>query len=154
WEEQLAATMEHARDGGHADGVPRQYQHTIDSYHCLPMAFDTNRPSLKALMEHAVSHLSDSLALSETTSQPPRTSALAGDIAVRFRYRYKTGELDYESQQEAAKDFVHTHLSASGQPVSAHTLTKFDKAALYGPALRYRRQLVKELELLEKDFNL
>ncbi|GGC21206.1 hypothetical protein GCM10011386_11430 [Parapedobacter defluvii] len=154
WKEHLSDEMERAWAEGRADEVLRRCQETVELYHTLPLAFDPNRPSLKVLMETTVAHLWESLSDTGSNSHPLRTNALAGDIAVRFHYRHKAGEFDYDTQQEAARDFTNAHLSKTGQPVSAHTLTKFDKSALYGPALRYRRQLIKELELLEKDFKL
>lgn len=155
WQEQFDNELEAAWAEGRAETVLRQYQQTVQLYQPAPRAaFDPHRPSLKALMEIRIAHLWELLSDTGSNSRPLRTTSLAGDIAVRFHYRHKVGEFDYDTQQEAARDFTNAHLSKTGQPVSAHTLTKFDKNALYAPALRYRRQLKEELRLLEKDFKL
>ncbi|WP_353130078.1 hypothetical protein [Parapedobacter pyrenivorans] len=155
WQGQLDNELEDAWAAGRAETVLRQYQQRAQLYQPVPgAAFDPHRPSLKALMEIRIAHLWESLSDTCSNSRPLRTTALAGDIAVRFHYRHKAGEFDYDTQQQAAKDFTNAHLSKTGLPVSAHTLIKFDKSALYGPAVRYRRQLLKELALLEKDFKL
>lgn len=154
WKKQLKDTVAHAVAQGRASEVLEAYRETVLLYHSLPGAFDPNRPSLKTLMESTLLHLQQSLSEQPVFPQALRTVCLAGDMAVRFRYRYKAGEFEYPTQQEAARDFVSVHISQSGQPVSPRTLTKFDKDALYGPALRYRRQLKDELRRLEAEFRL
>lgn len=154
WKDQLSMELRKAWPHTHAEDVLARYQETVSLYHSLPTAFDLNWPPLKVLMERWIGQLRESNPETAKMDTALRTDLLAGDMAVRFRYRFKTGEFDYRTQRHAARDFVKVHLNQTGQEVAAHTLTKFDKEALYAPALRYRRQLKEELRLLEKEFDL
>lgn len=154
WKDQLSMELRKAWPKTHTEDVLARYYETVSLYHSLPTAFDLNWPPLKILMERWIKQLRESIPETTEMETTLRTDLLAGDMAVRFRYRFKTGEFDYRTQRHAAHDFVKVHLNQTGQEVAAHTLTKFDKEALYAPALRYRRQLKEELRLLEKEFDI
>src|SRR5690606_4543979 len=137
----------------------QQWLQTVAHYNPKPgVAFDPDNASLHAHMQTYLRDCRERLEQRRRlpgTHQPwarMLTKLLIGDLAVRFRYFFLAGDFDYPTLQEAAAAFCEVYEGKGGKRLSAHSLTKFDKEALYGPARRFYRLLGRMRKMLEEEF--
>ena len=159
WRERREAEIAAAAKTGTAATYLQQLQHTVAHYNPKPgIAFDPDNASLHTHMQR---YLRDCKERLEQQQRAPSinkpwtrllTKLLIGDLAVRFRYFFLAGDFDYPTQQEAAEAFCEVYEGKRGKRLTAHSLTKFDKEALYGPARRFYRLLGRMRKMLEEDF--
>lgn len=121
------------------------------------MAFDPTNQSLKVHMEVYLKHKEKRLLYKKQVANSElnsvlRTNNLAGDMAIRFITLQKTGEYPYKTQLEAAEAYAAVHISKSGNEVSAQTLTKHDKNALYMPAKKWYDKINEIAKYLKKEY--